>query len=613
MNGAVNVQSFYDPATLRCDRACHGDERWGQRGTVTANCDACHGFPPVAPHPQRTACHDCHPSMAADGTLTETHNDGTLDISGQGCTACHGYPPTTTRTGVLHTTDQNCYGCHSTTVDASNNVVSNGTHNDGAVQVGGGGVGTYGCQTCHGDQARPVPLGMDPHLKAAPPIGTRGETLTSQRAVGAHQAHLSPGGLASPLVCGECHPVPTAMDHANGSTVFVWGPLATRGGAAPSWSGTACSNTYCHGATLGAGGTNHAPVWTAGSSQTTCGTCHASPPPAPHTTNPNCGGCHTGYTATTVNAATHVDGDVDVLPQTCGGCHAIPPPAPHTASTACGNCHTGYTSSTVNSTLHINGTVDVSAQACGACHAIPPPAPHVASNQCGQCHAGYTDSTVNEGTHNNGTVETTLTCTSCHGKSGQAATATSPLNAAPPVDTLRAATGLRVGAHQKHLVGGTYSNAFTCQTCHASVATYTVGHSNLVNDVGFTGAANANLRRGSWTPRSGTTPGNCASTWCHGASLSRTNGTVGGTNTRPNWNATITSCTPCHTVSLSSLTGRHSRHSRYSCSDCHPGYSSSAVNKTLHVNGVKNVSGSRISSWNGSSCSTSCHGSRSWY
>jgi predicted CxxxxCH...CXXCH cytochrome family protein len=567
--------------------------------------------------------------MNADGTLTATHNDGTVNLSGTGCATCHGYPPVTTRTGALHTTDQNCYGCHSTTVDASNNVAPNGTHNDGAVQVGGGGVGTYGCQTCHGDQARPVPAGVDPHVKSAPPVGTRGETLASQRAVGAHQAHLTSGGLARPLVCGECHPVPTAMDHANGSTVFVWGPLAARDGAAPSWSGTTCSNTYCHGATLGAGGTNHAPVWTAGASQTTCGTCHGSPPPAPHTTSTVCGACHTGYTATAVNAAIHVDGKIDVVPQTCGSCHGIPPPAPHTTSTACGNCHTGYTATAVNDALHINGAVDVSAQACGSCHAIPPPAPHVANNQCGQCHAGYTDSTVNTATHDNGVVDTSLTCTSCHGKAGQAATAAAPLNASPPIDTLGAATGLRVGAHQKHLVGGAYANALACRTCHVNVATYTVGHSNGANDVGFAGAANANLQKGTWQPRSGTTAGRCSATWCHGAAMTRSGGAAGGTATTPSWNGAITTCTACHSVTGSSLTANHTRgnHRSRACSVCHgPGYTSSTastpvgtgVNKATHVDGVRTVytvsSGTGIRTWNASTrtCTSSCHGSETW-
>ncbi len=572
MNGTVDMPgSFYSRSTLTCSSACHGTESWGARGAVTPNCNACHGFPPVAPHPQKTACHDCHPSMNADGTLTTSHNNGTLDVSGQGCASCHGFPPTTTRSGALHTTDANCYGCHSTTVDASNQVVPNGTHNDGAVQVGGGGIGTYGCQTCHGDAARTLVAGADPHAKSAPPFGTRGETLTTTRAVGAHLAHLDKGtgALAKPTVCGECHPVPSTMDHANGSTVFTFGALARTGGAAPVFDGAAltCASTYCHGATLAAGGTNHTPIWTAGAGQAACGTCHGAPPPAPHTTSTACGACHAGYTATTVNAALHVDGKLDVTAQTCGACHGIPPPAPHTASTTCGSCHPGYTATTVNPVLHIDGKVDV----------------------------------------------TNLGCTSCHGKAGQTATAAAPLLAAPPVDASGAATGIRVGAHQKHLVGGTYSSGYPCATCHAAVGSYAAGHSDGVRQVGFTGATNANLRKGSFTPGTGTAAGTCGSTFCHGAVMSRSGGTVGGTLTRPSWTNTITACSACHTVSASSLPGRHSRHSSYACSECHgSGYSTSAVNKTLHVNGVKNVSGSRITSWNGTSCTVTCHGSETW-
>jgi len=585
MSGTVDVPfSWYSRATLTCDQACHGDERWGSRGQVTANCNACHGFPPVAPHPQKTACHDCHTSMNPDGTLTASHNDGTLDVSGQGCASCHGYPPVNTRTGALHTTDQNCYGCHATTVDANNAVVPNGTHNDGAVQVGGGGVGTYGCQICHGDQARTIVAGGDPHVKSAPPYGTRGEVSTAERVVGAHLAHLNkPTGLAKPLVCGECHPVPTAMDHANGSTVFAFGALARADGAAPVFqtASLTCASTYCHGATM-AGGSNTTPLWTGGPSQAACGTCHGAPPPAPHTTNTNCGGCHQGYTATTVNAALHVDGKTDTNAQTCGACHAIPPPAPHTTSTACGSCHPGYTATTVNETIHNDGTVDVA----------------------------------------------NLGCTACHGNAALTATAAAPLGAAPPVDTLGGSTGLRVGAHQKHLVGGVYANAFACTTCHAGVGGYASGHSNGTNDVGFTGAANTNLRKGSWTPRSGTSAGNCGSTWCHGAVINRSGGTSGGTATTPTWTGTITTCTACHAVTRSSLPNGHTRSDHaVACSVCHgTGYTSTTgspptgngVNKATHVDGIKTVvtrsSGTGIRSWNPTTrtCTASCHGSETW-
>ena len=922
MSGVVDVPyAFYDRATLTCGRgtgSCHGSEHWGQRKPVTANCGNCHGFPPPLPHPQQTACQSCHPSMNANGTLTADHNNGTLDISGTGCQACHGFPPTVTRSGGTHPSDANCYGCHPTTVNAQNENVPNGTHNDGSVQVGGSGVGTYGCQTCHGDQARAIDATMDPSAKAAPPLGTRGETEPTTRAVGAHLAHLTQttGALSEPAACAECHLVPTAMDHANGEVVNVFGGRATLQGAQPRFELTdfTCSSTYCHGATLGAGGTNHTPAWNGGAAEAACGTCHGTPPPDPHPQNASCGGCHDGYTSSTVNVATHVDGTLQVsamvcnschgsalnaappsgtrgesltttlavgahqqhlaaggvsnpiacsechippasmshkdgtaqvtfgtlaatggaLPAwnrstascsasychgqfpggntfnapvwtvvngtqaACGTCHGAPPPPPHDPSTNCAACHPGYTATSVDLAQHLNGRVDVT-MSCTSCHGDPPALPHSQSTGCGSCHAGYTNGSVNVATHRNGTVDVVpmtctschgdvnrvgisgadanvkaappidatgdtavsargvgahlghvnqagfrtspiacsechfnavpaagdtshvngsvafafgplaknaswggvtpnptwdgttcantychgafknganasiawaqdvtlsctschgsppggghpantscgschtgytatsvnkathvngaldviaMTCTSCHGKAGQTATAAAPLNAAPPVDTLAASTGLRVGAHQKHLVGGNYSNAMACQTCHASVGTYATTHGNGTNDVGFTGAANANLRAGTYTPRNGTTAVTCSNTWCH-AVKSRSGTTSGGTALTPSWTASITACTACHGNPPS--TGRHTSVSshRVGCSQCHSGYSSSTpgttVNKTLHVNGARDVggSGTKINSWSTSSgsCSPTCHGSKTW-
>jgi predicted CxxxxCH...CXXCH cytochrome family protein len=55
-----------------------------------------------------------------------------------------------------------------------------------------------------------------------------------------------------------------------------------------------------------------------------CTSCHGVPPAAPHMQNLNCGMCHQGYTNQSVNAATHLNGQLDVS-FVCGGCHAVPP------------------------------------------------------------------------------------------------------------------------------------------------------------------------------------------------------------------------------------------------------------------------------------------------
>jgi hypothetical protein len=64
----------------------------------------------------------------------------------------------------------------------------------------------------------------------------------------------------------------------------------------------------------------------------------------------------------------------------CGSCHAIPPAfqsdgvTAHTASTACGSCHgAGYSATTVDKALHMNGQIDGGGEsgggsACGGCH-----------------------------------------------------------------------------------------------------------------------------------------------------------------------------------------------------------------------------------------------------
>jgi predicted CxxxxCH...CXXCH cytochrome family protein len=163
-------------------------------------------------------------------------------------------------------------------------------------------------------------------------------------------------------------------------------------------------------------------------------------------------------------------------------------------------------------------------------------------------------------------------------------------------------------------VGGTYANAMSCQTCHPTVGTYTTTHANGVSNVAFTGAASANLQKGTWKAGTGTAAGTCASTWCHGAVVQRGTSSAGGTNITPAWNATITACTACHGSPPN--TGDHtSNHHQVACSYCHGGtYTSTVADKTRHVNGVTEVNGARIRTWNAAtrSCTPTCHSSKTW-
>ena len=112
------------------------------------DCGACHGAPPPPPHPARADCGTCHAGTIRAGTERE------IDVAG-------------------------------------------GRHLNGVVEA------PQGCTACHGNPAR----ARDP---AAPPAGTHGETLPSERGVGAHQAHLSGGAIARAIACTECHELPRA-------------------------------------------------------------------------------------------------------------------------------------------------------------------------------------------------------------------------------------------------------------------------------------------------------------------------------------------------------------------------------------------------------------------
>jgi predicted CxxxxCH...CXXCH cytochrome family protein len=105
-----------------------------------------------------------------------------------------------------------------------------------------------------------------------------------------------------------------------------WSALA--GSVVWDRSAATCS-TYCHGATLAAGGTNTRPVWTqVGTGQTACGTCHGNPPPPPHPAQTACFGCHPDTVAENgtilVAGGKHVDGHLDASTE-CGACHGVPP------------------------------------------------------------------------------------------------------------------------------------------------------------------------------------------------------------------------------------------------------------------------------------------------
>jgi predicted CxxxxCH...CXXCH cytochrome family protein len=313
----------------------------------------------------------CHGStLNAGGTLTTpswTKVDGTQDA----CGTCHAIPPP-----APHVQNTACGSCHA---GYTASTVNAATHIDGNLDVS-----PMTCTSCHGTTG----------VNAAPPAGTRAETTTAARAVGAHQAHLAGAKVGKAVACSECHVVPTAMNHADASVQVVFGSLTKTGGAIPVWNGATCASTYCHGATL-PGGANKVPAWTTvDGSQDACGTCHAIPPAAPHVTRTDCGSCHTGYSATTVNLATHIDGKVDVVALTCSSCHGT------ATRTAISGADANETAAPPADSL---GNTAVTARGVGVHLAHVNQATwRAAPIACSECHSGAVPTSM---THSDGVVQ----------------------------------------------------------------------------------------------------------------------------------------------------------------------------------------------------------------
>jgi predicted CxxxxCH...CXXCH cytochrome family protein len=319
-------------------QSCHGqDFLGGDTGTSCKSatchpqgptaCTTCHGQPPQtgahAKHVPKYPCATCHPmptswdspghidktgkvavmfggvavtggaSPAYDsGRCSNTYCHGTSAGSGammtpewtQGpsaatCGNCHGLPPP-------HHLGEACDVCHGAVVDAQRNIVHPERHADGIVEVRDL---SAGCSSCHGP---PQDLG------------------------GQHTRHITGGVLGKAVPCSECHIVPSEIGspgHIDSTRADVtFGPLATQGGTlTPSYDGTKCSGTYCHGATL-SGGASTTPVWQSPYSGLTCGGCHGVPMPNHY--HERCNECHGSVVnrfLEIIDPSLHINGQVD--------------------------------------------------------------------------------------------------------------------------------------------------------------------------------------------------------------------------------------------------------------------------------------------------------------
>jgi hypothetical protein len=221
--------------------------------------------------------------------------------------------------------------------------------------------------------------------------------------------------------------------------------------------------------------------------------------------------------------------------------------------------------------------------------------PAGATQACTNCHA-----------HTKGFA---ASCTGCHGTPGRSTFASE----APPKDTcgnsasgtsIVAGTMNRVGAHAKHLQGGTLSaGGVTCSQCHLDPPSRP-GHPDSVtcsatssNRAVFTWGNIANGSKYAWstvvTPTYNYSTGAC-NNYCHG------NFKNGNTANAPTWNGTV-ACGSCHGTQANPqpASGHPTLTAGTVCSGCHPGYTqvagtvcatpSTCVNQATHINGQLEV------------------------
>ena len=422
-----------------------------------------------------TYCHGVSLAGGRNTTPQWTKVDGTQ----ASCGSCHGVPPP-----APHPQNPNCSSCHPGTVNPDGSLnASGGLHINGVVDVTG-----VSCTSCHGS-------GTDP----SPPLGTHGETATTDRAGGAHRSHLRAGPFSRALACGECHVVPASSSHSNGRVDLTFGPIATAGGAAPGWTGTSCSATFCHG-NFNGGNAGNAPQWTkVDGTQAACGTCHGVPPSNHSWDSTNCGSCHSGYTATAVNLDLHVNGRIDVAALSCTSCHgdaarndAAPPVGTH-----------GETATTARAVgahqAHLRSGPFSDGVACSECHVVPASATH--TDGVVDLRFGVIATTGGVAPRWNGA---SCSATYCHGSFSGGIAANAPQWT--KVDGTQAACGTchaqqpGTGHHGTHR-----SEGITCGRCHAGYGATSVNAALHVN-----GKKDLDASTG-WSPTTRT----CANA-CHG-------------------------------------------------------------------------------------------------
>ena len=324
-----------------------------------------------------------------------------------------------------------------------------------------------------------------------------------------HASHVL-GTRSRPVLCNACHTVPGIQIHKTGvatAGTVVLGNLSNTGGVTATYAGAGgtCSNTYCHGNFAGGAGAVATPTWKTAATLA-CTSCHGAPPAltaaSHHPANATCATCHgAGNTATTVVAATHVDGTVNLSRSGCTLCHgdltqtavaatsnASAPGFNATAADTTGA--TAATSAAVGAhAAHLNGTRwRATALACNECHTVPGTgdvahATGVGSGGArativfgtlaktgGITTAAYAGSTTAAGTNGAGTCSNVY----CHGNFKNGATTLAP-------SWLGGATAAACGTCHGTPPGGTHPANSACESCHTGYTISSINPANHLN------------------------------------------------------------------------------------------------------------------------------------
>ncbi|MDD2737162.1 MAG: CxxxxCH/CxxCH domain-containing protein [Desulfuromonadaceae bacterium] len=454
-----------------------------------------------------------------------------------------------------------------------------------------------------------------------------------------HPKHITDTQYKKAL-CADCHSgyvqgSTVAANHLN-NTIEV----NTGGYLSPKAKGStfaSCNTSYCHSSGQAANGGAGQPAYAAVTwgSSVVCGSCHATTAPnfasGSHSkhlaSDTNCGNCHTDAAATSYNATTHVDGQINVSA-------GLAYPAAGTPGNGYGSCTTACHSATT--AVGITPTWGTAGD-CATCHAsVPPTGTHAAHSYdndsangtiffrryspnifvCKDCHDGAVKNLNAGSSHLNNTIDVSngypaavakhasgsgySSCATsyCH-SSGQSVTngndATPVYAAIPPVwggtrmycGYCHTAYELSSGSHAKHNL----ANPNACFDCHTGAMSALYREPTHINGlIDVTSELKYELSPGvsaSGTPGNGY--GTCSTASCHDSGK-------GIPVITPVWGTAVPVCSACHETSPA--TESHAQHlantgrsinvtpNAFSCGDCHAGVTQGAsANATDHLDG----------------------------